>query len=164
DNNLVTDSGLRFLDFESGRVRNALLDAGHLWAPFVSNPDALALPGGMRETMVTAWRAEVQPVWPSLRDDVTFAGSLFDAQLQLVWLHTWRLLPDLHSRQGQLRARRAAALRERWARLAEQAETVGSHEVAGHAAEVAEALDTRFGPRLELPLYPAFRNYDPAHP
>src|SRR5699024_923044 len=47
DNNLVTDSGLRFLDFEMGRVRSALLDAGHLWAPFVSSADALALPSGI---------------------------------------------------------------------------------------------------------------------
>lgn len=157
DNNLVTDSGLRFLDFELGRVRSALLDAGHLWAPFVSSPEALALPAGMRESMVAAWRAEVQAVWPSLHDDEAFAASLFDAQLQLVWLYTWRLLPDLYAEAGQSRTHRAAALRERWCRLGEQAEAVGADEVARHAGEVARAVETHFGPGLELPLYPAFR-------
>ena len=163
DNNLVTDSGLRFLDFEMGRVRSALLDAGHLWAPFVSSADALALPAGMRESMVAAWRAEIQPVWPALHDDDAFAASLFDAQLQLVWLHTWRLLAGLETGVARLRAHRAAALRERWSRLAEQATAVGVEPVAGHAAAVASAIDGKFGPGLELPLYPAFRDHDSGH-
>lgn len=158
DNNLVTDSGLRFLDFEMGRVRSALLDAGHLWAPFVSSPDALALPGGMRESMVAAWRAEVQAVWPSLHDDEAFFASLFEAQLQLVWLYTWRLLPELRAETGHSRTLRAAALRERWCRLGEQADAVGADEIVRHAGEVAKAVDARFGPGLELPLYPAFRS------
>lgn len=70
DNNLVTGESVRFLDFEHGCVRSALVDAAHLRLPFASWPDALALPAGMSEAMVAVWRAEVvgggRP-WPTTR-------------------------------------------------------------------------------------------------
>lgn len=158
DNNLVTDAGLRFLDFEMGRVRCALMDASHLRVPFVSSPDALALPQSTADSMVAAWRAEVQAVWPVLSDDEAFSAGLFDAQLMLVWLYTWRLLPDLAGPGGGKHGDGATAMRHRWLVLADHAEQTGATEVASYAAEVAQAIDARFGPGLELPLYPAFRN------
>ena len=158
DNNLVTDAGLRFLDFEKGRVRCALMDAGHLRVPFVSSPDALALPPSIADSMVAAWRAEVQAVWPVLSDDETFSASLFDAQLMLVWLYTWRLLPDLSGSGSRRRGEGAAAMHERWRQLAGHAEQADETELAAYATEVSQAIDARFGPGLELPLYPAFRS------
>ena len=157
DNNLVTDAGPRFLDFEQGQVRNAVTDAGHLRVPFVSDPDALALPQGMSDAMIASWRAEVRAIWPALSDDAVLAAELFDSQLTLVWLNTWRTLPELPAMRGNRRAEVAAAMLSRWRQLAECAEQAEMPQTATHAAQVAEAIDTRFGPGLELPLYPAFR-------
>src|SRR3954463_6556146 len=81
DNNLVTGESVRFLDFEYGRVRSALVDAAHLRLPFASWPDALALPAGMSEAMIAAWRAEVVGVWPALADDEVLAEPLTTSEL-----------------------------------------------------------------------------------
>ncbi|PRX46120.1 hypothetical protein B0I33_108267 [Prauserella shujinwangii] len=157
DNNLVTAEGVRFLDFERGRVRSALVDAAHLRVPFATSPGALALPPGMSEAMVAAWRAEVAELWPALADDDELSAHLLDAELLLVWLTTWELLPTLAGVREAARTSRPAALVTRWRELSVHAERDGDADVAEHAAAVAAALDARFGPGLELALYPAFR-------
>jgi hypothetical protein len=157
ENNLVTSAGVKFLDFERGRVRNALVDAAYLRLPFASFPDALALPAGMSEAMVAAWRAEVAGVWPALADDAALAGYLLDSQLLLVWVETWKLLPTLPAGRGAGPLSRQAALVSWWRDLAKHAGRAGLTDVVEHASAVAERLDDRFGPGLELALYPAFR-------
>ncbi|WP_091507650.1 phosphotransferase [Amycolatopsis sacchari] len=149
DNNLVTSGGVRFLDFERGRVRNALIDAAHLRVPFATCPEPLALPAGMSEAMVAAWRSEVIAVWPGLADNDVLFAHLLDHQLLLVWVSTWTVLAGGGDKP--------AALVTWWRNLAVDAERLGRREVAGHATAVAAALDARHGPGLELPLYPAFR-------
>ncbi|MBB3665738.1 hypothetical protein FB384_004697 [Prauserella sediminis] len=178
DNNLVTSDGVRFLDFERGRVRSALVDAAHMLVPFVSGPEPLALPRGVSEAMITSWRAEVADLWPSLAEEETLDRYLADAAQLLVWEATCRWLPALTGAEGasgdgrdngdRVRAQergtasaRAAALVTWWRDLADRAGRAGDAAdgtaVAAHAASVARALDGRFGPDLELPLYPAFR-------
>ncbi|WP_199434832.1 phosphotransferase [Qaidamihabitans albus] len=157
DNNLVTDDGVRFLDFERGRVRSALVDAAHLRVPFVSSPDSLALPAGMSEAMIAAWRSEVSELWPTLADDDELSAHLLDAELLLVWLATWELLPGLAKVRTASPTSRPAALVTWWRELAGHAERDGAEAVAEHATTVADALDARFGPGLALALYPAFR-------
>lgn len=157
DNNLVTSAGVRFLDFERGRVRNAMVDAAYLRLPFAACPEALALPAGMSEAMVAAWRAEVVVAWPGLADDVALAGYLMDSLLLLVWHVTWEILPTLGCVRGAGPTSRQAALVSWWHDLAKQAGRAGLADVAEHATEVATMLDIRFGPGLELALYPAFR-------
>ncbi|MBB3053242.1 hypothetical protein FHS23_004286 [Prauserella isguenensis] len=178
DNNLVTGEGVRFLDFERGRVRSALVDAAHMLVPFVSGPEPLALPPGVSEAMITSWRAEVADLWPSLAEDDTLDRYLADAAQLLVWEATCRWLPALagaerasgETRDNGDRARghepgtataRAAALATWWRDLADHVGRAGDPAdgaaVAAHAGAVARALDGRFGPDLELPLYPAFR-------
>ncbi|OQO94919.1 phosphotransferase [Saccharomonospora piscinae] len=157
DNNLITDAGVRFLDFEHGRIRNALADVAHLWAPFASSPQPLALPGGLSEAMTAAWRAEVVELWPGLADDERLSSFTLNAQLVLVWVSTWRDLPNLGDARGAGPASRAAALVSWWRDLAGRAELAGEQAVADHAAAVSAALDARLGPGLELALYPAFR-------
>ncbi|MFF5988740.1 phosphotransferase [Prauserella flavalba] len=160
DNNLVTGAGVRFLDFEHGRVRSALIDAAHLRVPFVSAPQPLALPAGMSEAMIAAWRAEVVGLWPALADEDTLSAYLLGTELLAVWHATCRHLPGLAGVRNASRTGRAAALATWWRGLAEHAEhseREGDAAVAEHAATVAAALDTRFGPGLELALYPAFR-------
>ncbi|TNC27014.1 phosphotransferase [Amycolatopsis alkalitolerans] len=149
DNNLITGGGVRFLDFERGRVRNALVDAAHLRVPFATCAEPLALPAGMSEAMVAAWRSEVVGVWPGLSDgDVLFA-HLLDHQLLLVWVSTWTVLAG--------RSEKPAALVTWWRNLGAEAARAGEDAVAAHAREVTAALDEHYGPGLELPLYPAFR-------
>ncbi|GAA1230341.1 hypothetical protein GCM10009676_11420 [Prauserella halophila] len=181
DNNLVTSDGIRFLDFERGRVRSALVDAAHMLVPFVSGPEPLALPAGVSEAMITSWRAEVTDLWPSLAEEETLDRYLIDAAQLLVWQATcrWLLAPAGASGDGEVpddnadrdrihrrdlgagAAARAAALVTWWRDLAAHADRAGDPadgtEVAAHAHAVARALDLRFGPDLELPLYPAFR-------
>ncbi|GAA1978923.1 phosphotransferase [Amycolatopsis minnesotensis] len=156
DNNLVTTGGVRFLDFERGLVRNALVDAAELRVPFSSGTGALALPAGMSEAMVAAWRAEVSSVWPVLADEQVLTEHLLDSQLLRVWITSWERLPKIPAgKAGQ--TSEAAALVTWWRDLAARAELAGSAEVAEHAAAVAAAVDAAHGPGLELALYPAFR-------
>ena len=154
DNNLVTSGGVHFLDFERGLVRNALVDAAHLRVPFATCDDAQALPTGMSDAMIAAWKAEVSGVWPALADNDVLSAQLLDHQMLIVWLTTWAALGGV---SAEITPGRVAALVSWWKDLGTQAERGGKHEVAGHAREVAKALDDRFGPGLALPPYPAFR-------
>lgn len=149
DNNLVTSSGVRFLDFERGQVRNALIDAAHLRVPFVSCAEPRALPAGMSEAMIAVWRAEVCGIWPGLADADTLSVLLLDHQFVLVSMRTWE---NLAARTDQ-----SAALVTWWRDLAADATRAGEHQLASYADSLAAALDRRFGPGLALPLYPAFR-------
>jgi hypothetical protein len=161
DNNVITSKGVRFLDFEGGCWRDVLLDAGYLRVPFPSCWCSYALPAGMIEAMVAAWRSEAATVWPDLDDDSVLAPGLLDAQVFWVWLSTWWFLPAPSAEdlplEGELRApRRSVALRSRWLRLASDAERAGEHQLADHALTVVGALEQRFG-ASDLPRYPAFR-------
>nr|WP_211239409.1 hypothetical protein [Actinokineospora inagensis] len=160
DNNLITNRGVRFLDFEGGCVRNMMFDAAYLTVPFPSCWCAYALPPGMTDAMLAAWRAEVRVMWPDLDDDTVLLPRLLDAQVFWVWLTTWQYLtvPDveqLGSGGAVSRPHQADVLVARWAGLAAAARRAHAVEVAEHAEGVVTALTARFGER-SLPLYPAF--------
>ncbi|GLY42151.1 hypothetical protein Amsp01_081740 [Amycolatopsis sp. NBRC 101858] len=157
DNNLVTGESVRFLDFEYGRVRSALVDAAHLRLPFASWPDALALPAGMSEAMVAAWRAEVVGVWPALADDEVLAEQLTLSELLRVWLITGEELGSLDLSRHAAPVSREAALVTWWRDLAKHAGYVRMTAVSEFAARVAAALAARLGPHADLAFYPAFR-------
>lgn len=161
DNNLVTNAGVRFLDFERGCVRDALLDAAYLRMPFASTAGPLTLPAGMTDAMVAAWRAEVCEVWPELSDDTVLSSGLLDGQLAWLALSTWQLLPELVAAPaGQVApsySHDAEALAARWAQLAVDAEREGVRELADYAQTLAARLAERFDQRIELAEYLAFR-------
>jgi hypothetical protein len=157
ENNLVTGSGVRFLDFERGRVRTALVDAAYLRLPFASCDDALALPAGMSEAMIAAWRAEVVGVWPSFADDEELAAQLTVSELLLVWLITSDMLPTLDLTRHATPVSREAALVTWWRELAKHAGYARLPDIAEHATRVAAALGSRLGPHADLAFYPAFR-------
>ncbi len=157
DNNLVTGQGVRFLDFENGRVRSALDDAAHLRLPFASWPDALALPAGMSEAMIAAWRAEVVGVWPAFADDEVLAGHLTCSELLRVWLITGEELGALNLSRHAAPVSREAAFVTWWRDLAKHAGYVRMGAVSEFAARVAAALAARLGPHADLAFYPAFR-------
>jgi hypothetical protein len=157
DNNHVTGEGVRFLDFEYGCVRSALVDAAHLRLPFASWPDALALPAGMSEAMIAAWRAEVAGVWPAFADDEVLAGYLTTSELLQVWLITGEELSLLNLSRHAPPVSREAAFVTWWRDLAKHAGYVRMTEVSEFAARVAAALAARLGPHADLAFYPAFR-------
>jgi hypothetical protein len=162
DNNVITSKGVRFLDFEGGCWRDVLLDAGYLRVPFPSCWCSFALPAGMTEAMVAAWRAEIRDVWPDLDDDDVLLPGLLDAQLFWVWVSTWWFLPrpgqEDRPLDSELRSpRRSVALRSRWLQLAKDATRAGEADVVAHAQTVVAALERRFGVTVDLPAFPAFR-------
>ncbi|MFC7614186.1 hypothetical protein ACFQV2_12190 [Actinokineospora soli] len=160
DNNLITSRGVRFLDFEGGCVRNMMFDAAAIAVPFPSCWCAFALPAGMVEAMIAAWRAEVRAMWPDLAEDAVLLPRLLDAHLFWVWLATWRHLSDpvaarVASRHSGPTPDPGPLLAGRWTGLATAARRGGADAVAEHAIAVARALRVRFGD-APLPLYPAF--------
>jgi hypothetical protein len=162
DNNLITSRGVRFLDFEGGCVRNAILDAAYLRVPFPSCWCPFALPAGMTDAMLAGWRAEVRVVWPDLDDDSVLLPRLLDAQLFWVWLTTWQFFSRPEAAQSHSSSLAdtppdTVVLIERWLHLAEAAEAAGVDDVANHSARVCDALRVRFNRHDPLPLYPAFR-------
>ncbi|PFG95131.1 thiamine kinase-like enzyme [Saccharopolyspora erythraea NRRL 2338] len=164
DNSLVTGTGVRFLDFEWGCVRDVALDAAYLQYPFPSSWCSYALPDNLAESMLSTWRSEIVEVWPELDDDEVLMPRLFDAQLLWVWVSTWWFLPrtgetdrpiDLHMPSP----RRSTALVDRWRHLRADAESAGMTELAEYAGRLVDALVDRFGAgALHLLPYPAFRN------
>jgi hypothetical protein len=163
DNNLVTNHGVRFLDFEWGCVRDVTLDVAYLRVPFPSCWCVFGLPAGMSDAMLAVWRAEVVPVWPDLADDTVLLPRLLEAQLLWTWLSTWWLMPRRpepdrpigHSPESS--PSRGAALADRWHRLALD---FGQRDpaLAAHAGSVATALCDRFDvPDPALRPYPAFQ-------
>jgi hypothetical protein len=163
DNNLVTSKGVLFVDFEGGCFRDVVLDAAYATVPFPACESSFALPPGMPEAMIAAWRAEIVDVWPDLDDHARLTRRLLDAQLLWVWLCTVWLLPDGLAKNAPLgpdpkRSPRAlSALAHYWRRLAKDAETGGLLATVELAHAVVAALGRRMpdGPD-ELPLYPAF--------
>jgi hypothetical protein len=163
DNNLVTNQGVRFLDFEWGCIRDVTLDVAYIRVPFPSCWCVFALPSGMPDAMLAAWRAEVADVWPALTEDSVLMPRLIEAQLLWVWLSTWWFAP----RDGEAdrpigndesaSPRRSRALVDRWERLAADCAAT-EPALAEHAAAVAAALRRRFDvPTPALPSFPAFR-------
>lgn len=167
--NAVAGQTVRFIDFEGGGFRTALLDAAQLRAPLPSSVVALAFPPGMAEAMVSAWHSEVVTAWPELADRALLARRLLDAQVVWTWLCTWWLLsvPRLRTpatavlpseEDFAVVSDRGKLLVDRWELLAAEARLVGRTATADHAAAVADALRRRFSiTGKALPLYPVFR-------
>jgi hypothetical protein len=163
DNNLVTNHGVRFLDFEWGCIRDVTLDVAYVRVPFPSCWCTFSLPSGMAEAMLAAWRAEVVDVWPALAEDDVLLPRLTEAQLLWTWLSTWWLMPRGREpdrpigHDERISPRRGRALVDRWERLAADCAAT-EPALAEHASAVASALRDRFGvPTPALPLFPAFR-------
>lgn len=164
DNNLVTSRGVRFVDFEWGCFRDVVLDAAYARVPFPACESSFALPPGMSEAMLAAWRQEVRPVWPDLDDSTRLAGRLLDAQMLWVWLTTMLLLPAGLASDGPIgpdprRSPRALlALAHYWGQLAIDADKGNRPATAEFSWAMVAALRGRLGDGpMELPVFPAFR-------
>ncbi|MGI5130729.1 hypothetical protein ACQEVB_28255 [Pseudonocardia sp. CA-107938] len=164
DNNLVTSRGVRFVDFEWGCFRDVALDAAYFRVPFPGCEASFALPAGLPEAMLEAWRNEIAPVWPDLDDHERLETRLLDAQLLWVWLCTWWLLPRIRVRDVPVGSdatrspRISTALAHYWRQVARSsAEARPASAELGEA--VADALTKRFPDTPgALPVFPAFRS------
>ncbi|HEY0815581.1 MAG TPA: hypothetical protein VGE11_20105 [Pseudonocardia sp.] len=164
DNNLVTSRGVRFVDFEWGCFRDIALDAAYFRVPFPGCDASFALPPGMADLLLDAWRNEVAAVWPDLEDSDLLNARLLDAQVLWVWLCTWWMLPRISTRDRHIGSdpgrspRISTALSHYWDRLAVDAAVAGMSATAELGVAVAEALNKRFPDApASLPVYPAFR-------
>ena len=164
DNNLVTSKGVRFVDFEWGCFRDVALDAAYFRVPFPGCEASFALPPGMVDTMLDAWRNEIAAVWPDLDEPAVLNARLLDAQVLWVWLCTWWLLPRISVRDGHIGSdagrspRISTALSHYWDQVAIDAADGGLSATAELGVAVAEALNKRFPDApAALPVYPAFR-------
>lgn len=166
DNNLVTSRGVRFVDFEWGCFRDVALDAAYFRVPFPGCRASFAMPDGMSEAMLEAWRDEIAVVWPDLDDPLRLDRRLLDAQLLWVWLCTWWFLPRIRERDTSVgpetgrSPRISTALCDYWRRLGAAA---ADAEGLGATVELAESITTALRARFSdapaaLPLYPAFRS------
>lgn len=165
DNNLVTGRGVRFVDFEWGCFRDVVLDAAYFRVPFPGCEACFALPPGLPEAMLEAWRDEVVGVWPDLDEPERLERRLIDAQLLWVWLCTWWLLPRIRVRDAPVGSdatrspRISTVLGHYWRQMAAAAADGGLPATAELGSAVAAALAERFpdGPAT-LQIYPAFRS------
>jgi len=164
DNNLVTSRGVRFVDFEWGCFRDIVLDAAYLRVPFPGCEASFALPAGVADAMLEAWRNEIAAIWPDLDESGRLESRLLDAQVLWVWLCTWWLLPRVRERDQPVGSditrspRISSALAHYWADLADRARGAGRAGTAELGVAVAEALGKRFPDASPtLPVYPAFR-------
>ncbi|APU14459.1 phosphotransferase [Actinoalloteichus fjordicus] len=164
DNSVVTGHGVRFLDFESGCVRDIALDAVSLLVPFASCACALGVPEEIGEAMLATWRSEVISVWPELNQDEILLPRLFQAQLVWAWVATWRVLSGSDRAMASMSSETEAGdpmLRyldviDQWERLASDSSV--AEPLAEFADVTADALRAHFGlSGQRLPLYPAFR-------
>jgi len=147
DNAMITDEGVRFLDFEWGGFRDVTLDAAYALVPFPACWCIHEVTDTQAEELVQAWRSEVVGVWPELADDRVLWPRMLDAQLLWVWLSTFWFLPGAPNRADPgghhpLTYTRRGALQVRWHQLARAAERGGDDAVASHAQSVARALST----------------------
>jgi hypothetical protein len=163
DNNLVTSKGVRFVDFEWGCFRDVALDAVYFRVPFPGCEAGFALPDGMADAMLDAWRDEIASVWPDLDEPERLERRLTEAQLLWVWLCTWWMLPRVKARDvlvgtdATRSPRISTALGHYWRQMAVTA--AGKLPATAElGVEVAKALAERFPDAPgALPIYPAFR-------
>ena len=145
DNIIVNDEGVRFLDYEWGGFRDAMLDITYALVSFPGCLCSIDLSDERSDAMIDAWRAEVVGIWPALADDAVLAARMLEAELIWVWLTTSLFLPENHERIATVREHalsvpRLEALRQRWSRLGRAAQRAGNNVVADHAAQVEDRL------------------------
>lgn len=162
DNNLLTPSGLRFIDFENAEYHSAFLDAAYLRMPFSSCWCVFRLPPELAAAAEAAYRAEVAAVHPDLASDAAWQPGLIRAvaawTLHATCHHLERCLvgdsPMDDSRSQEPTVRQL--LRYRWQQLGRELQAAG--DLPAIAALMATLLaGTQHWQAPDLPGYPAFR-------
>jgi hypothetical protein len=161
DNNLLTSSGLRFLDYESAEFHSAFLDAAYLRMPFSTCWCVFRLPGDLAGAAEAAYRAELRGVFPDLAADAGWRPGVLRAVA--AWtIHCMSYLLDrsvaadkpMHDSRVPVPTARQL-LRYRWQVLGAELDAAGElpalNELARRLLTATEHWQVP-----DLPLYPAW--------
>lgn len=163
DNNLLTEDGVRFLDFEAAGFHSVFLDAAYLRMPFSTCWCVFRLPAGLGASAEARYRAEVGQIWPDLADDAVWRPGLRRAVAAWTMSSMWWLLGRALRADSSMNPEASAAphtrqlMRHRWQVLADELEAAGDlPALAGLCRSLLAA--TAGWHADELPLYPALRS------
>lgn len=160
DNNVVTEAGIRMLDFEAAGFQSVFLTAAYARMPFSTCWCVFRLPPGMAETLERAYRDEVVVAYPRLADDGVWRTSVLMATaLWTLHLTRW-VLPAAEAADEPTHRTRPAPgkrqlLRHRWANLAEELTAAGELPAVRTATRGLLSATERWD-TPPLPGYPAF--------
>jgi Phosphotransferase enzyme family len=160
DNNLLTNAGVRFIDFEEAGFHPAFLDAAYITMPFSTCWCVFRFPPGLSAEAEAAYREQVSSVWPELADDAVWQPGMRRAlaawtMSSTSWLLRRSLAADVPMNSEQPSPRTRQLMRYRWQSLLAELEPGG--DLPAIAALVRSLLAATAGwHAAELPLYPAF--------
>jgi hypothetical protein len=162
DNNLMTASGIRFVDFENAEFHSVFLDAAYLRMPFSTCWCVSRLPAELAAAAELAYRAEVSAVFGELADDAVWQAGVVRAMA--AWtIHAMTYLLDrsvtadrpMNQFVPQAPSGRQL-LRYRWQMLGRELQAAGAlPALAALMRSLLAATDHWDVP--DLPVYPAFR-------
>jgi hypothetical protein len=162
DNNLLTRSGFRFIDYEVAGFHCALLDAAYIRMPFSTCWCVFRLPATLAAAAEAAYRSEVTRIHPALAADGVWQPGLRRAMAAwtidvTLWLFDRARAGD-RSMNDEVAAAPTARqlLRYRWRALADEMEAAGELPALGELMRRLLAA-TRAWDVPDLPVYPAFR-------
>ena len=166
DNNILTDAGLRVLDFEGAGYGPVFLDAAYTRMPFSTCWCVYRLPEGIRDRLETSYRTEVRTACPELADDAGWRHGLL---LATAWW-TIDIVNHLGTksavRDGSMHPAWAGAptarqlLRYRWQHPLTELDTAHALPALADTARRLLAA-TESWATTPLPLYPAFASPKP---
>ncbi|MET8772945.1 hypothetical protein [Streptomyces sp. NPDC004658] len=159
DNTLLTQDGLRLIDFESATFQSVFLTAAYCRMPFSTCWCVFRLPADLAQQVERTYRTEVVAVYPELAEDAVWEAGLRRAVALWTVHGTVHLLPHAGEDRPMHPTRRPVPtvrrlLRHRW----ETASTLTEFPALARTMELlldGPARDWRTAP---LPGYPAFRD------
>jgi Phosphotransferase enzyme family len=161
DNNLLTNAGVKFIDFEEAGFHPVFLDAAYITMPFSTCWCVFRFPPELSAGAEAAYREQVSAVWPDLADDAVWQPGLRRAvaawtMSSTSWLLRRSLAADVPMNTEQPSPHTRQLMRYRWQSLLAELEPAGDlPAIAALVRSLLAATASWHAP--ELPLYPAFR-------
>jgi hypothetical protein len=162
DNNLLTASGVRFLDFEEAGFHSAFLDAAYIRMPFSTCWCVFRLPPDLCVAAESAYRARASIAAPKLTDDAIWSrglrlGVAAWTMSSTTWLLRRALRNDGPMNPDAVSPGARQLVRYRWQALLADLEASGELPAVAELMRALLAATTAWNVP-ELPLYPAFRS------
>ncbi|MEV0646477.1 hypothetical protein AB0I28_14560 [Phytomonospora sp. NPDC050363] len=157
DNNLLTDAGLRVVDFEGAGYHSAYLDSAYVTMPFATCWCAFGMPGEVAAEVESAYWTELTGAGPTEADRAGIRLAVAAWTLDL----TRFLLPKAAAADGPMHpARRPIGtkrqvLRHRWRLAGELLSAAGELPAVAEACGALLRFSEGWG-TSELGVYPAF--------
>lgn len=163
DNNLLTDGGLRLIDFESACFQSVFLTAAYCRMPFATCWCVFEPPAALADEVERTFRAEVVASWPELAEDACWEQGMTEAVAVWTVDLTVGLLPralpedaPMHRTRRPVPTRRQL-LGHRWAKAAA---LPGLPALSGTMERLLTTVASGWSAPT-LPGYPAFEALSP---